>query len=425
MGFSVRLAPGVRVRMSSRGVRTSLGPRIARVHVGAGRPGISTGVGPFGYYTSLGGSSGSRSSGGSRGGGSSYAGSYGITPAQHSKLLAANEITARLNELTNAHKVVFPVPAPATATVAEVESIEVLEKRIRKQLLTGVSIFAVSERKARKAQAKVDALAEQTRLQQQALTEARVRQAELDLYWSQLNANDPSVVIEEITRAFGDNEAKAAVLSVTGDSATILMMAPGTDILPGKKVGVTDSGNVSIRQMSSKESRVLYAEMISSHALATASEAFASAPGLKTVRLVISRRDPLGRNEFIGAGTLSRERTRTVIAEAESAYSGLQLAGDEPWLANIDNALVIRALDLRSEPELAALLSEISRTDVDAEPGAGAVAGADLVAGVEPGSGAEPVAIAPPANRPTFCRQCGTRFADSDNFCGECGGARV
>jgi hypothetical protein len=37
MGFSIKIAPGVRVRASSRGVRTSIGPRVARVHVGAGR----------------------------------------------------------------------------------------------------------------------------------------------------------------------------------------------------------------------------------------------------------------------------------------------------------------------------------------------------------------------------------------------------
>ncbi|MFI2651773.1 DUF4236 domain-containing protein [Micromonospora fulviviridis] len=37
MGFSIRLAPGVRIRASSRGIRTSLGPRAARVHFGAGR----------------------------------------------------------------------------------------------------------------------------------------------------------------------------------------------------------------------------------------------------------------------------------------------------------------------------------------------------------------------------------------------------
>jgi hypothetical protein len=55
MGFSIKIAPGVRVRASCRGVRISLGPRVARVHVGAGRTGVSTGIGPVGYYTSVGG----------------------------------------------------------------------------------------------------------------------------------------------------------------------------------------------------------------------------------------------------------------------------------------------------------------------------------------------------------------------------------
>jgi hypothetical protein len=55
MGFSVKLAPGVRVRVSSHGVRAGIGPRIARVHVGAGRTGFSSGLGPFSVYGSVGG----------------------------------------------------------------------------------------------------------------------------------------------------------------------------------------------------------------------------------------------------------------------------------------------------------------------------------------------------------------------------------
>ena len=56
MGFRIKLAPGVRIRISSRGVRTSVGPRIGRVHVGGGRAGMSTGVGPFSAYSSFRGS---------------------------------------------------------------------------------------------------------------------------------------------------------------------------------------------------------------------------------------------------------------------------------------------------------------------------------------------------------------------------------
>jgi hypothetical protein len=67
MGFSVKLAPGVRVRVSSRGVRAGIGPRVARVHVGTGRTGLSSGLGPFSVYGAVGGKrrrkSGGRSSG--------------------------------------------------------------------------------------------------------------------------------------------------------------------------------------------------------------------------------------------------------------------------------------------------------------------------------------------------------------------------
>jgi hypothetical protein len=56
MGFSIKLAPGVRVRASNRGLRTSVGPRAARVHMGTGRTGFSSGAGPVSFYTSTGGS---------------------------------------------------------------------------------------------------------------------------------------------------------------------------------------------------------------------------------------------------------------------------------------------------------------------------------------------------------------------------------
>jgi hypothetical protein len=65
---SIKLAPGVRVRASSRGVRASVGPRIARVHTGAGRTTLSSGIGPFTSSTSVGGrrrpASGGRGPGG-------------------------------------------------------------------------------------------------------------------------------------------------------------------------------------------------------------------------------------------------------------------------------------------------------------------------------------------------------------------------
>ena len=58
MGMSFKVAPGVRIRASSRGISAGVGPRAARVHVGTRGVGVSSGVGPFSTYSHLSGGSG-------------------------------------------------------------------------------------------------------------------------------------------------------------------------------------------------------------------------------------------------------------------------------------------------------------------------------------------------------------------------------
>ncbi len=66
MGMSFKVAPGVRIRASSRGLSAGLGPRAARVHVGSRGVGVSSGVGPFSTYQHLAGGSGANSRSGGR-----------------------------------------------------------------------------------------------------------------------------------------------------------------------------------------------------------------------------------------------------------------------------------------------------------------------------------------------------------------------
>ncbi len=49
----LRLAPGLKVRITRRGLRWGIGPQAARLHVGAGGTGVSTGAGPFSLYRGL------------------------------------------------------------------------------------------------------------------------------------------------------------------------------------------------------------------------------------------------------------------------------------------------------------------------------------------------------------------------------------
>jgi len=57
MGLSFKVAPGVRIRASSRGLSAGVGPRAARVHVGTRGVGGSSGIGPVSGYSHLGGGS--------------------------------------------------------------------------------------------------------------------------------------------------------------------------------------------------------------------------------------------------------------------------------------------------------------------------------------------------------------------------------
>ncbi|MGP0022296.1 MAG: DUF4236 domain-containing protein [Streptosporangiaceae bacterium] len=105
MGFSVKIAPGVRVRASSRGVRTSIGPRAARVHVGAGRTGFSTGVGPVGFYTAAGKTR--RRTTASRGRSPSVA-QLQRQAAAAQKAQEAERLAAAIRDILNVHRQEFP-----------------------------------------------------------------------------------------------------------------------------------------------------------------------------------------------------------------------------------------------------------------------------------------------------------------------------
>jgi hypothetical protein len=103
MRKSFKVAPGVRIRASSRGISAGVGPRAARVHVGTRGVGVSSGVGPLSTYSRLGGA-GRGSSGGARR--ASYG---GATKAS---------IAARERE------------AKAAAREADIDSVAALEKAL-------------------------------------------------------------------------------------------------------------------------------------------------------------------------------------------------------------------------------------------------------------------------------------------------------
>lgn len=106
-----------------------------------------------------------------------------------------------------------------------------------------------------------------------------------------LCANDPDVVVETLNEAFADNEAPAACVGVHEARATIVVVAPDPDdVIPERMPSVTDAGNVSLRKMSKSDRNKYYSAVLYGHALVSSKEAFAVAPGLDSLAVIVVSR---------------------------------------------------------------------------------------------------------------------------------------
>ena len=249
MGFSFKVAPGVRIRASNRGLRASVGPRAARVHVGAGLPGISTGVGPVTLYQSMGGGRGRRASTGpSR---TSIA-AYERQMRQAQKAEQARELVAAFQHILTLHQQEFVPASPPLAPEAEQVDEFAIRQRHEREALQGIGMFHRSARAAARQHATAAADHE---IQQDTAKRQRDRaslQRQLDAAWQRLLANDPDAVHQTLTEAFEDNEAFAAVAGVHGDEVALVVLVPGPDVVPERMPRLTDAGNLSIPKITKK-----------------------------------------------------------------------------------------------------------------------------------------------------------------------------
>lgn len=358
MGFSVRLAPGVRVRASSRGIRTSIGPRAARVHVGGGRPGISTGVGPIGFYQSLGGTR--------RPAPRASASAAGRSLAEAKAGLAA-ELRQAISEVQNLHRQTFPQPSRPVAPPAELVDPSAILRRHRKAARAGVPWWDFRARSQAKVAA--DAATAREAAQEKVRREQlrTVQQGELDARWTELLDNDPACVLEVLTGAFEDNDAPAAALGCVDGVASIVVLVPDVDVIPDRYPTTTQAGNLSLKRMTKTDQAALYRTMVAGYLLVTAKEAFAVAPRLVGVRCVairVPRRDAYGSPvvEALVGCHFSRSALSGVRWADTDAATVLVDASDELVYNAKGSTKALAPIALDSEPDLAAL---VARVDVD------------------------------------------------------------
>ncbi|GGK62573.1 hypothetical protein Ppa06_21140 [Planomonospora parontospora subsp. parontospora] len=333
-------------------MRASLGPRIARVHVGAGRTGFSTGAGPVGFYASLGGGPrrGSRPS--------------RRSPAQATKEAEAERLLAAFNEITSLHRTEFPgVTPPVAPPVAPVEHAKML-RRHERQALSGLGWFARAERRAARERSRLTANAEAAAWVAEAERERAKVQQELDRGWERLLANDPDALLGTLAEAFDDNEAPAAAVDVQGTEVSLVVLVPGVEAVPERMSGTTQAGNLTLRKLNKTDRAVYHLLLVAGHVLVTLREAFAVAPGIEAARVVALRRvrtDSYGspQLECLLAGRFQRRSFDGVRWHEADAANVLTDTADELLLDRAPRTGELRPIDVRREPELARLITNV------------------------------------------------------------------
>ncbi len=323
LGVSFKIAPGVRVRASSRGVRASVGPRAARVHVGAGRTRISTGAGPVTLSTTLGGPRRSTSRSVSTRPAATASRPRQPTVAQLQAQARAAEraqqvadVAALERSLVTLHRAAFAdssrqvLPAPTQPGRSEVEAVR---RELYRTAISGVPLWRRAERRQAKAWAGQQAPSEAERRHTGELVGVQWEQSQLDQHWEALRNHDPHTVIEAVDEAFADNASDstcvdAGTVAETGARyVTAAVTYGGLDVTPEHRADRTPGGKPTLRKRTKTDRNALYAASVASTVLATAKEALAVAVAATEVRVLVVRPDGTGDVEPVYAGTLRRD----------------------------------------------------------------------------------------------------------------------
>lgn len=370
MGFSVKLAPGVRVRVSGHGVRAGVGPRVARVHVGTGRTGFSSGLGPFSVYGAVGGK-GRRKSGGRSGRPSAaalerQAAAVRRVQAEADKAREAKRLAAIFEEITSLHRHDFPPVERPVAAMPELPDPDAVREWYEKNALRGVGTFNRAGRAAARQHAAQAAQAELNDRWRRAQAEQAQAQQELDSQWARLIGNDPATVLATLAEAFEDNEAPAAAVGVDGTELTLIVLVPDEAAVPKRLPAKTQAGNLTLRKLQKGERSAFYLLLIAGYMLVTLREAFAVAPGAGAARMIAVRRgdpDIYGRPalDCMMAGRWTRTALNGVRwSDADAAKI---LAGTASELLLNEKRGQILPVDLSNEPEIRDLLSAMDTSD--------------------------------------------------------------
>jgi hypothetical protein len=357
VGFRIKVMPGVSVRVSSRGVRTSVGPRIARVHVGAGATSFSSGIGPVSFSTSL---SSSRGSSGS--GSQNYSTYYSPPSAKEINIATVLELKRTLDRWGDAHEVDFPVTERRIATLNSLPSLEEIYKSKLPRALKGISLLDRARRSELKARCLALAEEELKLATLNANNRQKADQEEFDRIWMLLEKNDPELVFDLLVEAFGEMDAIASPIEVSGDAVTLLLLAPPTSVIPMKKPSPNFKRDFKLLDTTPRERSKEYLNVVASQIVASVKKVLAVAPSIEEVRVVLVRSES---EEISCIGYGSVTRSRLAGEDWRVNYPSKLLFGEGGhWTGTVDDDdFTFMSLEVAEEPQLQELLNQLGKSD--------------------------------------------------------------
>ncbi len=281
--MSFRVAPGVRMSVSSRGVRTSIGNSSARVSFGGGAAYTSARV------------AGVRVS------------QYHSNPRSTLGQLERANQAATLDEqlvhlaelerrLVTLHHEAFDPAVPRSLPAPAATDISSLSMQMQKAATKGIGVFKRADRREARVRAH-SAAVELGRQQDVANAEAHALEVGLaQSEWQRLISHDPETVMAALEAAFADNASESTCVDVGADAGgryatVVILVGPGT-IVPDRTPAFTPTGRPTAKRRTKSERNALYVDALGSSVLATVREAFAVAPSVDTARIVVLRRYP-------------------------------------------------------------------------------------------------------------------------------------
>jgi hypothetical protein len=292
-GVGFRVAPGVRLRATSRGPRVSIGPRISRIHLGGGQPAVSAGNGPFTLWSTL-----------SGGGHDAPAGGDAATR----KADEWASVRAYLDGLLSAHTTPVQRAVRPIAPPPQKVSRRAVRRDLRRSATDGLPWWDLRGRWGAMTEASRDLDTEVARRRSTAREQTAIAQADADAWWERLLANDPDTVMGHLDRALAEHAMPATVVAVEGDRAHLVIPVLTVERLIGPREPTwTDAGNLSLRRITKSRRHALYEGAVTSAMVAVAAEAFALAPGLTGVELAVIAPAHLGGPAVLMLADLPRD----------------------------------------------------------------------------------------------------------------------